>query len=212
MVQEHAESRERRLVDVRARIANAQKNAIRAEAEIAHLDGLLREGGEEGLVPAEWRRLVAPAQTELDAANAALGDLRAEEQAIISEASLADAEQDTLEALASLRAVVAGEIAGADEIEAAQAALRRIFSHFVLHDLRDLDKDGGKVFRVPKPQHPARLLTETRGFMIEPVPHPQMIIREEFLINGQQFPIERLRKVAMNPLRTTKGGSKASVR
>jgi site-specific DNA recombinase len=203
MVQEHAESRERQLGDVRARISNAQKAATRAEAQLAHLDALLRKGGEEGLTPAEWRRLAAPAQTQFEAASAALEDLRTEEQAILSEADLADAEQDTLEALASLRAVVAGQIAGAGEIETAQAALRRIFRHFVLHDLRDLDK-GSRTVRVPK-----RALTDAEGWIVEPVPHPQMIVTEHITVGDFPFPVERLRKV---PLQTTKGGSKASAR
>lgn len=203
MVQEHAESRERRRGDVRARIGNAQKTATRAEAQLDHLDALLRKGGEDGLTPAEWRRLSHPTQTELNAANAALGDLRTEEQAILSEADLADAEQETLEALASLRAVVAGEIAGAGEIEAAQAALRRIFSHFVLHDLRDIGK-ALRTVRIPK-----RALTDAEGWIVEPVPHPQMIVTEHITVGDVPFPVERLRKV---PLQISGSGGKEPAR
>jgi hypothetical protein len=95
------------------------------------LDALLRDGEIEA---SEWRRLAVPPQTEQDAASGSVDDLLVQEAAIRDEPRIEDAERETLDALVQIRAAVAGEIADADGVRAAQAAIRRVFSHFVLHE------------------------------------------------------------------------------
>lgn len=131
MVAEFAGDRDRRLADVGARKQNASGVAVKAEERLSRLDALLADGE---LEPAEWRRLSEPHLRDRAAAEAALADLLGEQHEVEHEADAADAEQRVLEGLAEVRAAVADEIAGAEQIEAAQAAIRRVFSHFVLHD------------------------------------------------------------------------------
>jgi hypothetical protein len=214
MVAEHAEARKRRLRDVRARIRNAQATATRAEAELAKLDAMLRNPGKDGLQPAEWRTQRATPEAELGSATGALDDLRAEEQAILDEADLADAEQETLVELAELRARFAEGIATAGDVEATQSALRRLFSHFVLHDLRDA-RNGGRPVALPKgrlhlPPGHQLIGDHCDDWIIEPVPHERMIVTDPPLeFQGWESKRERLTRV---PLQTTRGGSKASAR
>src|SRR5207248_2756984 len=109
---------------------NARAVERKADDRLARLDALLADGE---LEPDEWRRTSDANRRDLEAAQAALADLRVEEESVKSESDAADAEQRVLDALVQVRAAVAGEIAAADEIEAAQAAIRRVFRHFVLH-------------------------------------------------------------------------------
>jgi site-specific DNA recombinase len=153
-----AEARELRLADVRGRLANARRNAAQAERQLERLDALLRDGE---VSTEEWRRLAEPPSRELESARLAEGDLLAEETSVSEEASAStlDARLETISAIASLRAAVAGEITSSDGIRAAQAALRRSFDGFVLAQgaegskalLLPLLRDGAFAFRDPEP-------------------------------------------------------------
>jgi hypothetical protein len=82
----------------------------------------------------------------------------------------------TLEALAALRAAVAGEVTNATGLGAARAALRRVFLHFVLYDLR-----GAESVRLPSS---SRSLPVEASFMLEPVAQPMMIVQEPLIVGG----------------------------
>jgi hypothetical protein len=105
------------------------------------------------------------------------------------------------------KAAAAGEVANAETIAAERAALQRLFSHFVLHDQRDVGKEGGKVVRLPRQPSAARLLTHSDGLIIEPVARPEMVLVEHLRVGGNDYPVERLRKVS---LQIPGGGSKAT--
>ncbi|MEN3342700.1 MAG: hypothetical protein V7644_2104 [Actinomycetota bacterium] len=131
MIAEFQSGRDRQLADVRARRDNARNVERKAEERLARLDALLADGA---LEPDEWRRTTEPHRRDFEAARAALSDLAAEDAAVRSEAIAADAEAQVLHALAQVRAAVAGDIAASADIEATQAAIRRVFRHFVLRD------------------------------------------------------------------------------
>jgi site-specific DNA recombinase len=207
MVHEHARGRTQRLSNLRAHRANAERVRQRAEEQLERVNTDYLDGE---ITASERRKLTETPERDLRAATAAIDDLVGEENQVIAEADLADAEQETLKMLSSLRAAVASEIGGAAEIAAAQAALRRVFSHFVLYDLRDVGQGEGRVVRLPKSHRSTRPINNLPGdWIIDPVPQPHMIVTEHLDVGGVPFPVQRLRKV---PLQPTKGGTKATSR
>jgi len=121
--------RDRRLADVDRRLAHARSVLDKAQREQERVDALLREG----LTMEEWRRVSAVPQAEAQAATLAIDDLSAErEQVVAMDDALHDATSEFVARLSGLRAAVAGEVANAQDVAAAQAALRRVFEGFVL--------------------------------------------------------------------------------
>lgn len=121
--------RDRRLADVDRRLAHARSVLDKAQREQERVDALLRDG----LTMEEWRRVSAVPQAEAQAATLAIEDLTAErEQVVVMDEALHDATSEFVSRLSGLRAAVAGEVVNAQDVAAAQAALRRVFEGFVL--------------------------------------------------------------------------------
>lgn len=184
MVAERAGELDRRRAELDERIANARREAMRGQEEIDRLEGYLRGGR---ISPERFEEVVAPALMRRDAALAALDDIRGHAEALQSEPMLVDAERETLLALAELRAAVAGEIASSESVRGAQAALRRVFSHFVLHDWRS----SNRAVEIPN----RAVGAAESHLMLEPVPHPGMVIGEEIVFAGVALKRELYRRV-----------------
>jgi hypothetical protein len=127
MVEERRHARDSRLADLARRIDNARREQAVALRRIDTLDLRLSEG----LATEDYERAMFGPRSALAAATGALDDLSREQSEVQLEPDLGDAEHDVLEQLAA----VAGEIGGAADIAAAQAAIRRVFSHFVLRPI-----------------------------------------------------------------------------
>lgn len=183
MIAERAENRSRRLAGLQQRRENAQRVAAKAQAKIDRLDKRLAEG----LALDDYQRAIEPAKTELAGALGALEDFSDEEAALHAEPVLGDAEQETLQAVAAVRAAVAGELENADDVQAAQTALRRVFSHFVLYDLDAPDC----VFELPRRE------VRNGRWIIEPVPHPGVVGTESRSVAGLDYEVESLQKVTL---------------
>jgi DNA invertase Pin-like site-specific DNA recombinase len=149
--------RDRRIVDVDAKLRQARKVITDAERQTERLDAMMRD---EGLTLDEWRRLAAVPQREAEAAGLAIDDLRAEREQVASAVEAIDAAGDFIERISALRASVAGEIASASGVAATRVALRRVFDGFVLH-------------RADAPAAPRRVDAELAfvdgGYVIEPL-------------------------------------------
>jgi Bacterial extracellular solute-binding proteins, family 5 Middle len=95
-----------------------------------YLDGkLTAERGEE---------FFAQLEPEREAAAAALDQLYGQAEATRNEATVRDAEAETLAALQAIRGALAGLVAGAADMDAARLALRRVFESFTLHRYEDI--------------------------------------------------------------------------
>jgi Recombinase zinc beta ribbon domain len=123
-----------RLAEVRALLDDAEREAQAQAASMAKLETDYLRGDLPAKEYAHLRERVADEQT---AAEANVERLRAREKDIATGASIRDAEQETLEALAAIRAAIAGEVSNAEGIAAARATLMRLFDHFTVHRLPD---------------------------------------------------------------------------
>jgi site-specific DNA recombinase len=132
-IRQLAEEQDRRRAEVRGRLAQVRKALLAAEKEQYRLDDQIRSGV---LEPGEWRRLSVKPQREAEAANLAERDLLAEQAALAEDVDVAAAKDAWIERITELRAAVAGEITEAVGIAAAQAAIRRVFTGFVLEPVR----------------------------------------------------------------------------
>jgi DNA invertase Pin-like site-specific DNA recombinase len=158
MIADRQRTRDHRLAQVDERIANAEALADAAERKMERLDQALSED----LEPADYKRAIQGPKRDLAAAQGALKDLRDDRLAVEAEPDLADAEQEVLEQLADLRASVAGEVTASGDLSAAQAALRRTFSAFLLTEAGE--------------EHFGSDLPETlTGYLVEPVVRPEML-------------------------------------
>jgi DNA invertase Pin-like site-specific DNA recombinase len=125
-----AEARDKQLRDVHTRAEHARSVIAKAERQLEVLDIKLRD---EGLSVDEWRALKAVPQREVEAATLALHDLASEEQSVRDQDADLNATAEVVEVIAQMRAQVAGEIADAVDLRAAQTAIRRVFEYVVLH-------------------------------------------------------------------------------
>lgn len=197
MVAELAGERDRRLTQIRTRRDRAHVVLRTAEGQIDRLDTLLRKGE---IGTDEWRRLVAVPDSELEAARGACENLEQEEQAVFDATVIADATEAALERLAVIRAAAAGAIRDADSVQAAQAALRRVFKSFVLYD-------GRHSFPMDEERY---IYPPSDEMVIVPIPHEEMVVAQ-FALNTPQGPIytDEFRRV---PIEMGGGGSRASSR
>ena len=135
MVEERRRARADKLADLTVRAENARRALETAERKLARLD--VRASEDEEFATEDYRRAAAGPKQELAAAAGALEDLGRKRAEAEAEPDLGDAEEDTLERLAELRALVAGEVSGTpDDIARTRAALQRLFACFVLRQER----------------------------------------------------------------------------
>jgi site-specific DNA recombinase len=130
MVREDDESRALRRSEVVARIAEAERELATVTEQFERIRGDYRAGR---LDATDWQSFRDEIAAEQEAAAAALDQLRANAEEIASEETLRDAEAETLAALVSIRETLAGIVTGAADLDAARAALRRVFESFSVH-------------------------------------------------------------------------------
>jgi site-specific DNA recombinase len=134
MVREDEEQRSLRLAEIAAQVEAAGAELRRAEER---LERIRRDYLDGKLTADHWEDFVAQLEPEREAAAAALEQLRVQAEATRNEATLRDAEAETLAALQTIREALAGLVTGAADVDAARRALRRVFESFTLHRYGD---------------------------------------------------------------------------
>ena len=157
-----AESRDRKLGEIRELLAEAEAEERRSEERLARIRRHYQDGR---LEPEDYREQHAELSGELVGARAEATRLREQEEGVHDWVGPASAEQETLERLTELRRAIAGEIQGTGSVEPVRAVLARTFERFILH-------------RADSPGAPKRLHVELAmagGFVIEPIVSEQAI-------------------------------------
>jgi DNA invertase Pin-like site-specific DNA recombinase len=128
---ELGEAVERKLAEVNALLASADRDAEAAAARLARVKGDYVAGE---LNAAEWRELRADLEPEAEAAAAQRERLATQLTEVEAGPALAEVESELLAQLAQIRAAIAGEVTDAEGVAAVRAALLRLFDRFVLHE------------------------------------------------------------------------------
>jgi site-specific DNA recombinase len=143
-----AESRDRKVAEVRALREQAEQEARNAEDRLARV----RRDYQDGKIQADdWAEQREQLQGERDGARAEVEHLLASEEAHAG-GTLMDVEGETLRRLSEIRRAIAGEFNHAANTDAVRAALSRLFEGFIVH--RDLPEQAhveliGKVWIEP---------------------------------------------------------------
>jgi site-specific DNA recombinase len=122
---------ERKLAEVKALLASADRDAEAAAARLARVKADYVAGE---LNAAEWRELRADLEPEAEAAAAQRERLATQLTEVEAGPALAEVESELLAQLAHIRAAIAGEVKDAEGVAAVRAALLRLFDRFVLHE------------------------------------------------------------------------------
>jgi DNA invertase Pin-like site-specific DNA recombinase len=141
-----------RVSEVTALLAASEREAAVAAEKVARVKDDYLSGD---LTAAEWRELRAELEPAAEAAAGARDRLAAQLAEVEAGPSLAGLESELLSKLAQVKAAIAGEVNDADGVNAARAALMRVFDHFRLH--------------VGQPEEGAHLELIGDGYWIEPV-------------------------------------------
>lgn len=154
-----AEARDRKLTEVGALREQAIREQRRAEERLARVR---RDYMDDAITAADWAALRAELEPEHDAAAAAVE--RLENQGAEAEAwgELRDMEAQVLTRLVDIRKAIGGDIESPDAVDAARAALSRLFEAFV----------------IKRPQPGTRVharLAWLGDFMLEPIPREQAV-------------------------------------
>jgi site-specific DNA recombinase len=162
MVREDEERRSLRLAEIAAQVEAASAELRRAEER---LERVRRDYLDGKLTAEHCEDFFAELEPEREAAAAALEQLRGQAEATRSEATLRDAEAETLAALQAIREALAGLVTGAADVDAARRALRRVFESFRMHrygdapaSILDADLAAGDWYIVPTVRADAILL------------------------------------------------------
>jgi hypothetical protein len=134
MVREDEERRSLRLAEIAAQVEAARVELRRAEER---LERVRRDYLDGKLTAEHWEDFLAQLEPEREAAAAALVQLYGRAEGTRNEATLRDAEAETLAALQAIRKALAGHVTGAAGVDAARRALRRVFESFTLHQYGD---------------------------------------------------------------------------
>jgi site-specific DNA recombinase len=156
----------RELAEVEARLAEAERSAMRAAAAIDKAD----EDWAAGTMDADNHgRLVGKFGAQREAAEAQVAQLQKRRMEVAAASALRD-DEDFLGELTKLRTAIGGSVREANGIEAVRAALLRIFEGFVLHRV-DSPHAPGTV--------PLDLLVAEGGvaFVIEPHEREDAVMR-----------------------------------
>src|SRR5439155_17405968 len=123
------ESRDHRLAEVRAALADAERAKKMADEALVRVRRDYQAGK---LAVGDWNEQRPQLTEEADAAAAEVNRLRSNETEVGRDPLYAfdDAEQTVLEQLASLRRAIAGEVRDAQGTDAARAALMRLVQGF----------------------------------------------------------------------------------
>jgi DNA invertase Pin-like site-specific DNA recombinase len=173
-----ADSRNRKLTEVRAIAEQAEGEKLKARARLEKIRG---DYVEDRISAEDWISFRDELTEGLASAEAEVERLTSQLADIEGWSDLRDIEQETLEKLADLRAAIAGQITDAEGVDAVRAALSRLFEHFTLRP-RDL---GQRVHAE---------LAWRGGFVIEPKPREHVVeglttlrpvFRREAIYDGQ---------------------------
>ena len=134
MVRDDEERRSLRLAEIAAQVEGARVELRRAEER---LERVRRDYLDGKLTAEHWEDFLAQLEPEREAAAAALEQLYGQAEVTRNEATVRDAEAETLAALQAIREALAGLVAGAADVDAARRALRRVFESFTLHRYGD---------------------------------------------------------------------------
>lgn len=189
---EFAQASGRKLAEISALLAEAQRESQRAEERVARIE---RDYTDGKLDVDEWRRFRDKLTPERDAALAEVSRLASQTEGVERSAAALDAETEVLRRLAEIRKSIAGDVQDADGAEAVRAALASLFDAFVLH-------------RSP----PARVQVELMrpGMWIEPILRADAIERH----TPSDWPLPRRRSIPMTQAFTKapKGGEQTTYR
>jgi hypothetical protein len=123
------DARNRKLIEVRALLDQAEHQARHAEERLTRV----RRDYADGRIDAEdWREFRVELGAERDAARAEVDRLAAQRDEVECWGELRDAEADTLRMLSEIRAAIAGEVKTAAGLDAVRAALARTFDAFIV--------------------------------------------------------------------------------
>jgi DNA invertase Pin-like site-specific DNA recombinase len=154
-----AEAHDRKLSEVRALSEQARAEQHRAEARLAKVR---RDYTDDRITAEDWASFRDELTADLKAANAEVDRLASQASESEEWAGWVDAERETLHKLASLRAVIAGELSSQADLDAVRASLTQLFDHFVIKKV----ESGTRVHAE---------LAWVGGYILEPV------IREEVI-------------------------------
>ncbi|MQA74179.1 MAG: hypothetical protein GEU88_07555 [Solirubrobacterales bacterium] len=132
-----ADARDRKLSEIRALRDGAERDVRTSQERLARVR---RDYTDGAIAAADWAEFRRELEPELAAAEAKLGQIERQHDDVSRWAEVADAEEETYRQLAEIRAAIAGEVQGANGVEAVRAVLARMFDHFRLHLA-----DGGPV-------------------------------------------------------------------
>ena len=128
-----SESRDRKLVEVRALFDQAQADQQRTRERLARVR---RDYMDDKLSAGDWKSFSDELGADQEGADAEVDRLAGQLAEIETWGDLRDAERDTLAKLADLRRAIAGEINDAAGTDAVRAALARLFKHFVVRRIK----------------------------------------------------------------------------
>lgn len=121
---------DRKLAEITQLAAHADAERQRAIERLARVKRDYQDGH---LDAADWSEQRDELTAELRAAKAEAVRLRASEDEIRRDTAHLDVERATLRRLTEIRRAVAGEVKPAEGVDAARAALTRLFERFILH-------------------------------------------------------------------------------
>jgi hypothetical protein len=169
-----SEARDRKLSEVGAHLAAAEREAIEAAEAIERIE---RDYTRGKMDIEDWQRLRAKLAAEHDGAVAARDRLRDQFAEVEADADFLDIETSVADELRHLSEVISREIESADGIEAVRVVLLRLFDRFILRRRGELaPRPAGEVVE-RGPQIDDVLLDdlEETERWIEPVPNWQAV-------------------------------------
>jgi len=133
------EARDKKLAEVGALLAAAERDAAEAAAAVDRIDHDYSRGK---LDVDEWKRIGGRLAPELEAATAEQDRLRKQYAEVEANAAFLSTKAEVVEELAELRRAITGEVKDAASVDAVRAVLLRQFDGFVLHRGETSPTDG----------------------------------------------------------------------
>jgi hypothetical protein len=127
------ETQQGHLAEVQATRDQADQDAQKARE---NLERIRRDYKTGKLDADDWREFRDELTEQVEAADAQLARLDSQLNEVQQSDRLLDLETEVVEKLAAIRAAVAGEVASADGVDAARAAIQRLFEGFALQEPR----------------------------------------------------------------------------
>lgn len=173
------DSRDRQRAEARALQDEADRAVAELEVQRQRAERDYRAGD---LTAKRYGPMVDSIEADHQAAQAEALQRAEAVKRVESDRTLADAEGDFLRLLAEVRKAVAGEVKNAEGVEAARAAITRLFERFTLH--QGTPRLGRRHRDDPVPEGPkVRPLLDVRGDPeprgSEEAPHPAPVTREK---------------------------------